>query len=548
MSFLNYRELDMNLRKLYYKKFIIIISCYLIINYLNYFHTEIKRTIGKGKVRFVFGIITNKQLMNTLVEASKNTWIPLLPYDLFYFIDKQKQNVSYLLENLNIIELSSNDREHSLTNKTFDLWTYFYEKQLTNYDYFVVLDSKTYVNTKILEKFLQTFHCYNCYVGYAKEVNENNRFSYCLNRSYIISQHVLRQFGPFINKCRQTTRTSHSDVELGRCIYTYASDISCTNQNVLFQIADYQSAFVYPLETSHAFHKFHQQIKYQLRPILPPLKYSNDSCVANPIVQNEIYRQNYYLSTCHIEIKDTRISSNLIFKNSFIITLPGFSQRLNRTIWKFQQHNIHLKPFEGVSGIYPPTSMNMTRGEWNIRLAMKYLIQMAINNKFQRIFVVEDDAIPHRQLHQQIESLFHDNQCQQSLANGVLLLGTSIWPKGWKVLSKYNQTEHKICRHICTETYGAFAVLLHRVTFQPILTWLNNETNQQPYDCVFSHLARLGYSVRFAWPNLVINDVRHISLTRPRPGNIIFHNLTYRAKIHRWNLTEYMISEFEDVL
>ncbi|CAF5112207.1 unnamed protein product, partial [Rotaria magnacalcarata] len=51
----------------------------------------------------------------------------------------------------------------------------------------------------------------------------------------------------------------------------------------------------------------------------------------------------------------------------------------------------------------------------------------------------------------------------------------------------------------------------------------------QLYDHVFAHIARLGYPVRLTKPNLVVSEIRHVSLIRPRPKHTNFHCLTLRA-------------------
>ncbi|CAF3759830.1 unnamed protein product [Rotaria sp. Silwood1] len=515
--------------------------------------------------------------MNTLVNASRQTWIPSFPYDLFYFVGRRREHLPQFSPILNVIELPTDDNEYPPVNKTFNVWTYFYMQHLSHYDYFMVIDADTYVNVENLQIMLNEIRCQDCYVGYPAtgEPYEQKRLGlqvpYCLGMGYVIARNTLSQFGSHIEVCRRSTVANHSDTELGRCIYRFTSGLSCTKAQVPMERVMYttnnqgtvipfthdsdgrlliefpkapptrffKAALVHPLKTSDAFYQFHHQVKLQLRPILPPA-FLNGSCVANPVIQNEIYPQNRSVLECRLQIPK-QSAYNLSSLSAFVITLPGYEQRLQRTINNFEKHNIHLHAFYGVSNVQAPNITNITKGEWNLRLTMIRLIQTVINAKLQQILIVEDDAIPHRRFSELFKALVHDHRCRECVSGGILMLGSTTWSAGWKTLDRYDNVEKGMCRNICTANYGSFAILLNQAVFQPILAWLKATSMPQPYDYIFTHLAHLGYPVRLALPNLVISDIRHESLIRPRPNNTVFHNLTYRAKIHRWKIENYMI-------
>ncbi|CAF1029083.1 unnamed protein product [Rotaria sordida] len=538
---------------------------------------------AKNRSRIVLGILTDQQLMNTLVNASRQTWIPSFPYDLFYFVGRRHEHSRQFSRKLNVVELPTDDTEYPPVNKTFLMWTYFYMQHLSRYDYFMAIDADTYVNVENLQIMLNEIKCQDCYVGYPakgepyEQKQLGLRAPYCLGMGYVIARNTLGQFAPHIEICRRSTVANHSDTELGRCIYRFASGLSCTktpislervmyttnNQGAIIRFTHdsrgrlliefpkapptrfFKAALVHPLKTSHAFYQFHRQVKLQLRPILPPA-FLNGSCVANPVIQNEIYPQNRPVLECRLRIPKQSVY-NLSSLSAFVITLRGYEQRVQRTINKFEKHDIHLQPFYGVSNVSIPNTTNITKGEWNLRLTMIRLIETAIKANLQQVLIVEDDAIPHRRFSHLFKALIHDHRCRECVSGGILMLGSTTWSAGWKTLDRYNTVETGMCRNIGTETYGSFAILFHHATFQPILAWLKAKIMPQPYDFVFAHLVRLGYPVRLALPNLVISDIRHESLIRPRPNNTSFHNLTLRAKIHRWEIENYMISSLDKI-
>ncbi|CAF1512077.1 unnamed protein product [Rotaria magnacalcarata] len=544
---------------------------------------EQKLKPAKKQSRFVLGILADQRLMNTLVNASRQTWIPSFQHDIFYFVGKQRGNSVRFSSKLNIVELLVDDNEYPPVNKTFSMWAYFYQQHLSRYNYFMAIDADTYVNAKNLQIMLNSIKCQNCYVGYPAtgEPYERARLGlrapYCLGMGYVIARNTLRRFAPNINVCRQSTVANHSDTELGRCIYRFTSGISCTRVSTALERVMYttnnqgtiipfrrdshgrlqiefpkapptrffKAALVHPLKTSHAFYQFHRQVKQQLRPVLPPA-FLNGSCVTNPVIQNETFPQNRHVTECRLQVP-TQYPNHLRSLTAFIITLRGYEKRLKQTINNFKKHNIHLQRFYGVSNIRSPNTTGMTQGEWNFRLTMTRLIQKVIDAKLQQVLIVEDDAIPHNRFSQLFKELFDNHRCKECVFGGILMLGSTTWASGWKTLDRYNNVEKEVCRNICTENYGSFAVLLNQAVLQPILDWLREKNMPQPYDYVFAHVARLGYPVRLAIPNLIVSDIRHVSLIRPRPNHTNFHNLTYRAKLHRWKIENYMFSPSNEI-
>ncbi|CAF1091224.1 unnamed protein product [Adineta steineri] len=481
----------------------------------------------------------------------------------------------------NIITLSVNDNEYPPINKTFAIWSYFFEKHLWNYDYFVVIDADTYVNVEQLSLMLKQLNCRECYIGFPaigqsyERKNLDLHVPYCLGMGYVISRDTLLRFGPHINTCQMSTVSQHSDTELGRCIYRYGNGLACTRatspfERVMYTVIDknkiawvkhnarkqlqidfpespptsfFRAAMIHPLKKPQFFYQFHRQISLGLRPILPSA-FTTNSCVANPVIQQETYPRRKYIPECSSpQIKQ---SFNINTLDAYVITLPSHDEHILELTKAFYQHGISVKPFHAEIGHNPPITTKLTSGVRGLLLTMTRFFEMALARKLERVLVLEDDAIPHRHFAFHFRNLMNDSRCggfmQDDQSGGVLMLGATVWPAGWRILDKSKKRERGLCRNIGTKTFGSFAALFHRNTFEPILNWLNTNT-KDPYDLIFRYLARLGYPVRLAMPNLIITDVTHTSLIAEH-NDESFHNASYRAHIHRWNLKDYMFIKY----
>jgi hypothetical protein len=532
--------------------------------------------------RVVVGIMAEWQQMETLVKASKDTWIKQLSYDVFYFVGASSLANAALTRQPNMIVLPYDDHEYPPIKKTFAMWYYFYANLSTSYDYFVAVDTDTYVNVKQLETMIKQLNCSDCYVGYPAwgARREQGRLGihapFCYGFGYVISRSTLLQFGPHINNCQMSVVAKHSDTEMGRCIYHYAHNLSCSRPAIPFDVHLYtaneknevvrvkrnrrrqlqidfpqspptrffQAVMVHPLKNPQFFYTFHQQVVLHLRPILSPV-FAAGSCVANPIIQREIYPYRKYIPECP-PLK-TNQSIDIKSVNAFVLTSPGYDQHVPQLIDAFDQHGIRVQRFDTVASFTRPTSTKLTVEQWRLRLMMTRFFHAALAMNLERVLVLEDDAIPHRHFGSRLQKLLSDSRCGSYMFHehigGIIMLGATIWEEGWSTLKRLKVKETNSCRNICTKTFGSFAVLYHRTTFKPILSWLNTTTDD-PHDFVFAHLGRLGYPVRLAVPNLVIKDVTYRSCIHQPYYDAAYYDLKKRASIHRWNLNDYMFTRY----
>ncbi|CAF0855687.1 unnamed protein product [Rotaria sordida] len=152
---------------------------------------------------------------------------------------------------------------------------------------------------------------------------------------------------------------------------------------------------------------------------------------------------------------------------------------------------------------------------------------MMVRENHEKVFVFEDDAIPHRNFKALLRELPH--RCVEA---DVLLLGATIWH------TKHTDWPSGACFDASRATFGAFALLLKRVSYRPILQWLQANTSE-PYDHVYRHLQQKKLSVRVAFPPfLVIPDISHPSLINNNRTAIQF-DVIKRAEVHLWHLKDY---------
>lgn len=230
----------------------------------------------------------------------------------------------------------------------------------------------------------------------------------------------------------------------------------------------------------------------------------------------------------------------------FIITLKGHDHRVETVTNLFQTYaNMKPEPFYGVNGHelfenlkyiegkYATLKYSSTKnkplviGERGLRETMRKVFTMAYKRNYDHVIVLEDDSIPHLNF----TSLFRDlhSRCRQA---DVLLLGATIWhtsPEFWP---------RGVCFDADARTFGAFALLVKRSAFVPILSWLETD-RRVPFDHMYIDLQNRGIVVRVAHPPfLVIADITHNSSINNNRGRAQF-DTELRARKHDWRLENY---------
>eukprot|EP00035_Acanthoeca_spectabilis_P020897 m.435143 g.435143 ORF g.435143 m.435143 type:complete len:457 (-) comp17817_c0_seq1:989-2359(-) len=196
----------------------------------------------------------------------------------------------------------------------------------------------------------------------------------------------------------------------------------------------------------------------------------------------------------------------------------------------------------------------LTPGELGYLATMERLIKQALADGTESLIVLDDDAVLDCSFRSSLDRILNNDRCSAPIRpdlggpnTGVLLLGAAIWIEGsypergpycsgWRVtdaeMSALRQVSETppLCFNAHSKTFGSYGAVYHRSTFKPMLEWMTNAT--EPFDHIYPALMARQKLVRVAYPNLVIQDVTHVSQIDPtRVGQ---HNFSWRANIHRW--------------
>eukprot|EP00051_Salpingoeca_urceolata_P006279 m.83232 g.83232 ORF g.83232 m.83232 type:complete len:439 (-) comp14760_c0_seq2:111-1427(-) len=200
----------------------------------------------------------------------------------------------------------------------------------------------------------------------------------------------------------------------------------------------------------------------------------------------------------------------------------------------------------------------LTAGERGYRQSMKRLFQMLLKeNSVKTVMVTDDDVVFSCHFATHLRSVLSQPRCgghlsHQATRGGILLLGAAVWidgtypergpySAGWRLIkedistSKQATGKFPMCFNVNRKTFGSFAVLYHRDTFQTIIDWI--DSSSLPFDHIWPIFAKQGTPVRVSFPNIAIQNVMHeSSIDASRNGQ---SDMLKRAKLHKWNLKEY---------
>jgi len=184
-----------------------------------------------------------------------------------------------------------------------------------------------------------------------------------------------------------------------------------------------------------------------------------------------------------------------------------------------------------------------TRGAMGCLLSHKKIIQDAIDNKYKKILILQDDIY----FHNQFEKILND--LEPTIKSGTMVhLGAtefnefvkySKWPDpswGYERV-RYSTTE---------ETCGLFAVIVGEEMFEPVMRLIS--FNFFPADTCFSLVAfnLFFHSSWVAYPNLIISDLAYsrTSSTEKQGFKMTSRNMTkgFTAKLG-WFLDHYDLDE-----
>ncbi|CAF3988641.1 unnamed protein product, partial [Rotaria sp. Silwood1] len=186
-----------------------------------------------------------------------------------------------------------------------------------------------------------------------------------------------------------------------------------------------------------------------------------------------IFSNNYF---CKTSPEQETLKNDSASPLAYIITVPGYDQRVPIVVATFKKYaGIDLRRFNGTlfSNESRTNGKFLSPGENGLRATMAKFFEMMVRDNPEQVLVFEDDAIPHLNFKVLFKEL--PSRCLEA---DLLLLGAGIWH------SKHTQWPSGACFDADDATFGAYALLIKRICYGPILSWLQRET-PRPYDHVY---------------------------------------------------------------
>lgn len=449
------------------------------------------------------------------------------------------------------------------------VWEHIFKQERKNYDWFLVLDERTYYNPERLHAILAALQASTFsrkhWLG-LPEFNGYLQTEVCSGKTQMLGATSLTRVGPHIDGCLEARISDLADFEFARCLTKYDSSITCNNVGGYFlakhgslSATYYDTALIQSVPDASAMIDHLNRVNHYIRPPIirvDPAQGGPKACVNNPVRRLQLGYS--YLPECPSPERSRSPGTDLSDIPVFVLNLQEHMHKFRTVRKRFMDAGFRgVHRFSAVDGIkenIKPVG-KLKPGELGYRESMRRLILTAKHASLERFIVLDDDAAPHIQFREKFSELIDDARCggymMTSEQGGVMLLGTSVWgngsyPKmltspysgGWNIIEAdiRNASYPTMCFNVCGRTLGSFAVFLHQSVYDPILEWLaSNEA--KPYDWVWAHLADSGFIVRAAYPNLAVADTQGRSQVDPQRT---ISDVEEVAKLKRWDLTQYV--------
>ncbi|KAK7082720.1 Chondroitin sulfate synthase 1 [Halocaridina rubra] len=216
-----------------------------------------KDSHNSGENLVFVGVMTANMYLNTRAKAVYETWGKNLPGKIAFFTSE----TSIAPANLPVIPLPGVDDSYPPQKKSFMMLKYIADHYAQHFEYFMRADDDVYVRTDRLEKFLRSVNSTNPhFIGQAGKGNQDefghlalkDDENFCMGGPGIImSRATLLKVAPHVRDCLKNLRSTHEDVEVGRCVRKYA-EVPCTwsyeMQSILYHNGSGTEAFTGPLK------------------------------------------------------------------------------------------------------------------------------------------------------------------------------------------------------------------------------------------------------------------------------------------------------------
>jgi len=235
-----------------------------------------------------------------------------------------------------------------------------------------------------------------------------------------------------------------------------------------------------------------------------------DISVTDSRIKDQIY---------NINLKIDLINLNDIFNNIYLINLDRDKDKYENSRKLLDSFNIKFERFSASDGKELDDLENMDKYSYGCLLSHTRVIEDAIKNSYDKILILEDDIILHKNFNE-LFSLFYDRINSWDM----LYLGCSQRPNTWHLVDIKNNTyKSKQCN-------GTFAYGLDNKIYKDVLEKYRTKLN---YVDTLLHYIQDKFNCFSIIPNLIISDVTKSSI---RNGRI----MEEYAEIMGWDLVNYI--------
>lgn len=194
-----------------------------------------------------YNVLSSKEYLQSRVLSIHRTWGSNTDVigDIEYYLYPPGGDVEInftVKRRLPVVSLGAKSTYEIHSNNRIDyqgvfrIWMDICERKLDQYKWFVKLQDNVYIKTKEFEKLLSSLNSSEpLLIGQSVFPTGDDRDhlglkegeNYCLESGYAASWGAMEQVCPMLGSCQENAKSENEDVEVARCIRTYAN-VNCT--------------------------------------------------------------------------------------------------------------------------------------------------------------------------------------------------------------------------------------------------------------------------------------------------------------------------------
>ncbi len=188
-----------------------------------------------GNSLLLVGVMTAKKYINSRVIAAHDTWASKIPGRVIFFSSEGTSLPER--PDIPIVALPGVADTYPPQKKSFLMFKYMHDRFLNKFEWFMRADDDVYIKGDKLATFLHSINSsHPHFIGQAGlgtkeefgQLSLEQDMNFCMGGpGMVLSRATLSKMAPQVSYCLKNLYTTHEDVEVGRCVRTFAG-IPCT--------------------------------------------------------------------------------------------------------------------------------------------------------------------------------------------------------------------------------------------------------------------------------------------------------------------------------